>query len=182
MRSFVHLSRHNSHLRSYLNSLLQSLFHIPAFRRAVYAMPVAADQKPTDSIALAMQRLFYHLEKSSVAGTRELTKSFGWGASLSRLDRHCSSVCLDGYEAFTQHDVQEMLRVLTDNLEEKMKESGQAGLIQQLFRGELLNYIECVNVDCVSERREHFYDLPLNVKGCATLYESIDKFVEEEVS
>lgn len=37
--------------------------------------------------------------------TKNLTKSFGW----------------DNYEAFMQHDVQELNRVLVEKLEEKMK-------------------------------------------------------------
>lgn len=37
--------------------------------------------------------------------TKDLTKSFGW----------------DTMEGFMQHDVQELNRVLCDNLEEKMK-------------------------------------------------------------
>lgn len=56
-----------------------------------------------------------------------------------------------------------MLRVLTDNLEEKLKDQGKAGLIQGLFRGESINYIECINVDCESTRPDFFYDLALNV-------------------
>lgn len=39
--------------------------------------------------------------------TKDLTKSFGW----------------DTMEGFMQHDVQELNRVLCDNLEEKMKVS-----------------------------------------------------------
>lgn len=37
--------------------------------------------------------------------TKDLTKSFGWGT----------------YDAFMQHDVQELNRVLCEKLEEKMK-------------------------------------------------------------
>ena len=39
---------------------------------------------------------------------------------------------------------------------------------------------QCIKVDCVSTRTEHFYDLALNVAGCADLYASLDKFVEVE--
>lgn len=50
--------------------------------------------------------MFYRLQFSeSSVGTKELTKSFGW----------------DSYESFIQHDVQELNRVLCDNLERKMK-------------------------------------------------------------
>jgi ubiquitin C-terminal hydrolase len=91
----------------YMNSLLQALFHISAFRRAVYSMPTdAEDQNKTSSIALALQRIFYRLQVGNKGvGTKELTKAFGW----------------DARDAFTQHDVQELNRVLCDTLERKMK-------------------------------------------------------------
>lgn len=41
----------------------------------------------------------------SSVSTKDLTKSFGW----------------DTMDSFMQHDVQELNRVLCDNLEEKMK-------------------------------------------------------------
>lgn len=122
----------------YMNSLLQTLYHIPFFRKVrivsrgylvvsvllyqgfftilllclclyiqvVYHMPTNVNDMPSASIALALQSLFYKLQYSdnSVA-TKDLTKSFGW----------------DTYDAFLQHDVQELNRVLCEKLEEKMK-------------------------------------------------------------
>lgn len=126
----------------YLNSLLQSLYHLPAFRRAVYSMDVHTEEALAErkTIPLALQRLFYQLDSSPTpVKTRELTKSFGWNS----------------YEAFTQHDVQEMLRVLTEALEEKMKGEGKAGSIQNLFRGEMQNYIEVSEGAREEERRAH---------------------------
>lgn len=115
----------------YMNSLLQTLYHIPYFRKvwfmhcnvlgiivfctsgltevfsqAVYHMPTTENDMPSGSIPLALQSLFYKLQYSdnSVA-TKELTKSFGW----------------DTYDSFMQHDVQELNRVLCEKLEDKMK-------------------------------------------------------------
>jgi Ubiquitin carboxyl-terminal hydrolase len=91
----------------YLNSLLQYLFHLGTFRRAVYQMPTEKE-KVGSSIPLALQRLFYRLQfEKTAVGTKELTRSFGWTA----------------YDSFTQHDVQELNRVLMDELETKMKVS-----------------------------------------------------------
>lgn len=69
-------------------------------------MPTNVSDMPSPSIPLALQSLFYKLQYSdnSVA-TKDLTKSFGW----------------DSYDAFLQHDVQELNRVLCEKLEEKMK-------------------------------------------------------------
>lgn len=72
--------------------------------QAVYQMPTENDD-PETSVALAMQRVFYELQNSDKpVGTKKLTKSFGW----------------DSVESFHQHDVQELCRVLLDNLENKM--------------------------------------------------------------
>ena len=74
-----------------------------------------------ESVALALQRVFYHLQHSSKSvGTKQLTKSFGW----------------DAIDAFTQHDVQELDRVLCDNLEEKMKGTPVEKEVPRLFRGQ----------------------------------------------
>ncbi|XP_038697160.1 ubiquitin carboxyl-terminal hydrolase 12 isoform X1 [Tripterygium wilfordii] len=149
----------------YMNSLLQTLYHIPYFRKAVYHMPTTENDMPTGSIPLALQSLFYKLQYNDTSvATKELTKSFGW----------------DTYDSFMQHDVQELNRVLCEKLEDKMKGTVVEGTIQKLFEGHHMNYIECINVDYKSTRKESFYDLQLDVKGCRDVYASFDKYVEVE--
>ncbi|KAH0747674.1 hypothetical protein KY285_009331 [Solanum tuberosum] len=149
----------------YMNSLLQTLYHISYFRKAVYHMPTTENDNPSGSIPLALQSLFYKLQYSDTSvATKELTKSFGW----------------DSNDSFMQHDVQELNRVLCEKLEDKMKGTVVEGTIQQLFEGHHMNYIECINVDYRSTRKESFYDLQLDVKGCRDVYASFDKYVEVE--
>nr|XP_016444216.1 PREDICTED: ubiquitin carboxyl-terminal hydrolase 12-like [Nicotiana tabacum] len=149
----------------YMNSLLQTQYHIPYFRKAVYHMPTTENDMPSGSIPLALQSLFYKLQYSDTSvATKELTKSFGW----------------DTYDSFMQHDVQELNRVLCEKLEDKMKGTVVEGTIQKLFEGHHMNYIECINVDFKSTRKESFYDLQLDVKGCHDVYASFDKYVEVE--
>lgn len=129
-------------------------------------MPTTENDSPSNSIPLALQSLFYRIQYSDTsASTKELTKSFGW----------------DTYDSFLQHDVQELNRVLCEKLEDKMKVGGWKfqlgcknaykimmilshvqgtaveGTIQQLFEGHHMNYIECINVDYKSTRKESFY-------------------------
>ncbi|KAF8376841.1 hypothetical protein HHK36_031489 [Tetracentron sinense] len=155
----------NQGATSYMNSLLQTLYHIPYFRKAVYHMPTTENDMPSGSIPLALQSVFYNLQYSdnSVA-TKELTQSFGW----------------DTNDSLMHHDVQELNRVLCERLEDKMKGTIVEGTIQQLFEGHHMNYIECINVDYKSTRKESFYDLHLDVKGCQDVYASFDKYVEVE--
>ncbi|KAI3856934.1 hypothetical protein MKX03_012342 [Papaver bracteatum] len=153
----------------YMNSLLQTLYHIPYFRKAVYHMPTTEndlnDLASGSSIPLALQTLFYKLQyKKDSVGTKQLTKSFGWNT----------------HESFMQHDVQELNRVLCEKLENKMKGTAVEGTIQHLFEGHHMNYIECINVDYKSTRKESFYDIQLDVKGCQDVYASFDKYVEVE--
>ncbi|KAF2072827.1 hypothetical protein CYY_005870 [Polysphondylium violaceum] len=148
----------------YMNSLLQALYHISPFRQAVYELPTSSEE-PTKSIPLALQRLFFKLQFGDKAvATKELTKSFGW----------------DTLDIFTQHDVQELNRVLCDNLNDKMKGTKAEGTIDHLFRGKIKNFIKCEKVTYESKSDEYFYDLSLNVKGCKDIIHSFDKYTEIE--
>lgn len=150
----------------YMNSLLQSLYHLGSFRKAVYKMPTDSRDSDKISIPLALQRLFFRLQFSKRAvSTTELTKSFGWSQQ----------------DSYTQHDIQELNRVLSDNLEQKMKGTEVEGTIERLFKGEFENFIECVDIEFTSKRNEDFYDIPLDVKNCKDLYQSFDKFIEIEM-
>ena len=148
----------------YMNSLLQSLYFTTYFRKAVYQIPTDNDD-PTNSIALALQRIFYQLAKSNEpASTLELTQSFGWNS----------------LDAFMQHDVQEFNRVLQDNLEGKMKKTQAENALSRLFVGKMKSYIKCVNVEYESAREEEFWDIQLNVKGMKNLRESFADYVQVE--
>jgi len=178
----------------YMNSLLQTLYSVGAFRKSVYSMPlpessgangalngdggrarggnvgvgVGGGSSASEEMSYALQKVFYELQYSpSVVKTKKLTESFGWDTS----------------DAFTQHDVQELNRILCDHLEEKMKKQNpnERNTISQLFEGKLLNYIECVHVPYKSTREESFYDLSLNVKGCRNISESFEKYTEVEM-
>ncbi|CCA77798.1 probable ubiquitin-specific processing protease 21 [Serendipita indica DSM 11827] len=148
----------------YMNSLLQSLYCTRYFRKAVYQIPTENDIA-SESVALALQRVFYGLQTSDQpVGTNELTKSFGWKS----------------LDSFMQHDVQEFNRVLQDKLESKMKGTAAEGAINRLFVGKMKSYIRCVNVDFESSRTEEFYDIQLNVKGMRNLRESFQDYVAVE--
>ncbi|KAI3893575.1 hypothetical protein MKW92_052245 [Papaver armeniacum] len=144
-----------------MNSFLQTLYHIPYFRKAVYHIPTTENDLPSGSTPLALQNLFYKLQYSdNCVATKELTESFGW----------------DSYD----HDSQELNRVLCEKLADKMKGTVVEGTIQQLFEGHYMNYIECTNVDHKSTGKVSFCDLQLGVKGCRDVYASFNKYVEVE--
>ncbi|TMS37211.1 hypothetical protein L596_004188 [Steinernema carpocapsae] len=149
----------------YMNSILQTLFFCNKLRKAVYEMPTE-DDDCDNSVALAMQRVFYELQHSDKpVGTKKLTKSFGW----------------DSVDSFLQHDVQELCRVLLDNLESKMKNTKVAETIPMLFKGKMKSYIRCTGVNFESSREEFFYDVQLNVKGKKDINASFKDYTASEV-
>ncbi len=94
-------------------------------------MPTESDDS-TRSVPLALQRVFYELQfTDKPVGTKKLTKSFGW----------------ETLDSFMQHDVQEFLRVLLDNLESKMKRTSVEGTIPKLFEGKMI--VSFVENNCV---------------------------------
>lgn len=112
----------------YMNSLLQSLYMTPEFREGVYQIPLETSvEKQKDSICFQLQCLFakMQLSQQSSVDTKGLTQSFGWA----------------GAEAFEQHDVQELCRVLFDELESRLKGSNADQLIKDLFQGHMDSYV-----------------------------------------
>ncbi|OWB72120.1 peptidase activity protein [[Candida] boidinii] len=168
---------YNQGATCYLNSLLQSYFFTMAFRKKVLKIPtqdeVAQDIEQIreqlfqrKSVSLALQRIFYKLQTSNEPiDTLELTKSFGWDSS----------------DAFTQHDVQELNRILMDKLETKMKNTEIEGCLNDIFVGKMKSFIRCINVDYESSRIEDFWDIQLNVKSLKNVKESFENYVESEV-
>ncbi|PRP83426.1 putative ubiquitin carboxyl-terminal hydrolase [Planoprotostelium fungivorum] len=162
----------------YLNSLIQSLYMTPEFRRMIYMFERPWDRllrqlerkgsEASEDIILQMQMLFARMQtsKSEPVSTSGLTRSFGWDSS----------------DNFVQHDVQELNRILCDRLEDKMKGNikENSPTIAGLYRGMMVNMIKCTTCKRISKREEEFYDISLVVKGKKDVRESLDEFTEEE--
>ncbi len=211
---FVGLS--NQGATCYMNSLLQTLYMTPEFRSALYkldfdrdsdadgggdgafgkasAVPApaagaaaaagapaaaaaspAAPEKDTKAIPRELQRLFARLQLCDVRAvkTKELTKSFGWKDA----------------DAFTQHDVQELCRVLFDALERVLRGSGKGmdNLINDLYQGEMKDYVQCKECGHESSRTDKYLDIPLVIKpfgeqhAVRSVQEALNKFVQPEL-
>ncbi|XP_059615711.1 ubiquitin carboxyl-terminal hydrolase 47 isoform X2 [Phlebotomus argentipes] len=161
----------NQAMTCYLNSLLQALFMTPEFRNALYKWEFDGVGE-SKNIPYQLQKLFLKLqtsEKPSIE-TTDLTRSFGW----------------DSTEAWQQHDIQELCRVMFDALEQKFKNTQQADLINQLYQGKMTDYVKCLECGTEKSREDTFLDIPLSVKpfGSTVAYGSVEEalraFVQPE--
>jgi hypothetical protein len=147
----------------------------PEFRKAIFSWNYNREKDGVEEfcIPLQLQRLFglLQLSKTRAVDTVALTKSFGW----------------EGSEVFQQQDVQELTRVLFDALEETFKGTEAETVIDDLYAGELIDYIRCIDVDYQSERVDKFLDFSLAIvpfgetKAMKSLAECIEMFLRPEI-
>jgi ubiquitin C-terminal hydrolase len=131
------------------------------------------EKKERSSIPLQLQRLFARLQLCDVQAvkTKDLTKSFGW----------------EDADAFTQHDVQELCRVLFDALEKNFQGTKQANLVNDLYQGKMKDYVQCKECKHESARVDQYLDIPLVIRGFGetipvkSVEEALQKFVQPEV-
>ncbi|CAK4690853.1 hypothetical protein LEN26_015250 [Aphanomyces euteiches] len=153
----------------YMNSLLQSLYMTPEFRRRLYQSETVAKGSSDDdlNIPFQLQKLFAHLQLSKnrrAIDTKALTKSFGWNSS----------------DVFQQHDVQELCRVLFDALEESLKGTKHENLVNELYQGQLKDYVQCATCGNESSRLDNFLDLSLVIRpfGSTQMMRSVEEAIE----
>ncbi|XP_031826157.1 ubiquitin specific protease 47 isoform X2 [Nomia melanderi] len=155
----------NQAMTCYLNSLLQALYMTPEFRNALYNWEYTSgsDTDEARSIPYQLQNLFLNLQTStkSAVETTALTKSFGW----------------DSTEAWQQHDIQELCRVMFEALEQKFKNTEQADLINRFYEGKMIDYVKCLECGTEKSREDTFLDIPLPVRpfGSNVAYNSVEE-------
>ncbi|MGL4948240.1 MAG: hypothetical protein ACRC42_02525, partial [Mycoplasma sp.] len=152
----------NEGMTCYMNSMIQSLNYIGWFKQLIFNTPFDSTE---NSLSYSLQRLFYDLsfERGSIS-TEKLIRSFGWSRD----------------EILVQHDVQEFNMMWSDLMEKKFKGTKSESLFKFLFEGKISNEINCVDYTYTSKKEEKFNDIQLNVKNCKNIYDSLNKYTEEE--
>lgn len=129
----------------YINSFMQTLFHIRGFDRELFKQPPA-------NKTLEMQRLFFQLKQGHhYIDTLSFVKAFKLKESIEY-----------------QQDIQEFAKYLLDELEKEAKGTPFFKYIEDTFYGEMACLLECAK-GCRKEKTEKYNDIQLVI---SSLYSS----------
>ncbi|KAK9767556.1 hypothetical protein K7432_002571 [Basidiobolus ranarum] len=148
----------------YVNSLLQVWFHNLNIRRGIYEFQHSEVKNP---ICYQLQRAFAFLEY----GNQDTYDPVQFVESLE----------LDADE---EQDVQEFCKLFTSLLNsvfETQERENLRNLFKDQFEGEYEYGTKCSKCKNISQRRETFHELELNIKDNSSLEQCIERFLKPEM-
>ncbi|KAA3673450.1 ubiquitin carboxyl-terminal hydrolase 40 [Paragonimus westermani] len=133
----------------YLNTLLQTLLHTPEFTYRLFKLARTVKKEKLKRMIQEMLNLFHALitNDGGAISSKPLTDSFGW----------------TGDEVCVHQDIQELNRLLFEQIEIALKGTNETNLISDLFRGIQCTRIRCLKCGRTSERNDEFHDINLSV-------------------
>ncbi|KAF8563252.1 hypothetical protein P879_09368 [Paragonimus westermani] len=146
----------------YLNTLLQTLLHTPEFTSVanshsasvwppdrLFNLARTVRKEKLKRMIQEMLNLFHALitNNGGAISSKPLTDSFGW----------------TGDEVCVHQDIQELNRLLFEQIEIALKGTNETNLINDLFRGIQCTRIRCLRCGRTSERNDEFHDINLSV-------------------
>ncbi|XP_071490931.1 ubiquitin carboxyl-terminal hydrolase 24-like [Diadema antillarum] len=167
-RTTKYVGLKNGGATCYMNSVIQQLYMTPGIREGILAshMPEKADAE--DNVFFQMQNVFGHLLESKLQyyEPERFWRVFKfWGEPVNVREQQ------DAFDFFT---------ILTDQLDEHLKTTGQKEVLKPKFQGLYLNQMICQDCPHRKEREEEFFALNLTVKS-NNLNDSLEQFVRGEM-
>ena len=149
----------------YMNSLMTQLFMNTGFR--AFVLCLQPEQKEKYNMVASMQELFGKMQ----AGYFKFTDTLNFARAVQPYDSEHIDVTI-------QMDVDEFYNLLFDRLENELPDTASKEQLRTFWGGQLVTQIKSSDCDHVSERLEPFLAIQCEVKGKATLAESLQAYVE----
>ena len=158
----------------YLNSMVQSLYHIPLFRYLIFQMD-PDDIKPSETNIESSQNAdaIIHKKKKTLQNLKLLFARMqlkrGTSISTKNLTQAMGITDMDVLE---QRDIQEFGHILIDSV----------GKANNIFKGKYRSYKRLININEKITNDEEYMDISLVVDEdeCTDVHKSFEKYVEEE--
>ncbi|OAA44825.1 Peptidase C19, ubiquitin carboxyl-terminal hydrolase 2 [Metarhizium rileyi] len=153
----------------YLNSLLTQLFMNTQFRRFIMSV-VIQDPQATQQLLFYTQKLFGYMQESY----QRFVDPFDVVASIKTYDDTLIDI-------HSQMDVDEFYNLLFDRWEGQLLNKGDKKQLRSFYGGRLVQQVKSKECEHISERLEPFSAIQCDIKGKATLEESLQAYVDGEV-
>ncbi|KAI1835108.1 hypothetical protein DTO006G1_6636 [Penicillium roqueforti] len=152
----------------YLNSLMTQLFMNIEFRDFILNLPIA--DRISQKLLYETQRLFTWMQET-------------WSKSIEPSDFVKSILTYDNEEidVTVQMDVDEFYNLLFDRWEAQVLDADKKKKFRSFYGGQLVQQIKSMECDHISERLEPFSAIQCEIKGKATLEDSLRAYVAGEV-
>lgn len=155
-----------------MNSIIQQLFMIPAFRKAIIEVEDRnLDNQPSEENVL-------HQVKCIFGGLMEVEKQYYNPKKFCKAFKDIDGSCID---PMVQKDVDEFFNMFMDRIECLIKGTKEEKIMNNLFQGVFANELICKDCPHYSEREEPFLAISLQVKNKNTVQESLKFYIEGEM-
>ena len=152
----------------YINTILQVLYNIKEIKYFILTMKI---QKENNNVLYALYNIFYNLNTSNNG------KSF---ISPSYFIENYDNQIINIYD---QQDAYEFLLDLIDKLEKWLIRYKFNNIFRYLFFSKCNNIYECkTNINHNFIKEEIYYTINLEIRDKKNIYESLDKYVEREIT
>ncbi|KAK2961895.1 putative serine/threonine protein kinase [Blattamonas nauphoetae] len=149
----------NPGLQCYLNTVIQSLFHVPLFRHILLELPKLATPQfnfnrppsPSDTLAMGMHRLFQLMFDS---------------LTPVKTDLLTQTIQFPGFDVKSMNDNQDFRNRLLVGLSKELKNTSTRGFLSSLFCGRLVRVVKTEKNGKVSTQvhPEHFWSLRMPIE------------------
>ncbi|KAF3392464.1 Ubiquitin carboxyl-terminal hydrolase 34 [Penicillium rolfsii] len=153
----------------YLNSLMTQLFMNPEFRKFLLGLNIM-DPNESQKLLDETQKLFAWMQDTWMKSV----DPEGFVESIRTYDNEAIDVTI-------QMDVDEFYNLLFDRWEAQIMDPEEKKKFRSFYGGQLVQQIKSKECSHISEREEPFSAIQCDIKGKASLDESLQAYVEGEI-
>lgn len=156
----------------YINALLQQFYMMPDFRASILSLPKEELSRfSPDAMVVKLQELFANLR--ILQQSSYIPQNFFKGLTWNKRP----------IDVTEQHDADEFFNIITDKLEEELKEIGKGKLIRDMMGVTVANEIKSLEsgYEYKSDPEDFSLKLSLDIKGKTRIEDALEAFIKESV-
>ena len=178
-KQYGHVGLKNLGCICYMNSIMQQIYMVPTFRRAIMFSDDGKTPNPSSNYR-------YSCEDDNLL--HQLQEMYTYLTFSEKMDYNPRGFCYS-YKDFdgnpiniaAQQDSQEFLNNFCDKIENCLKNTKFKNIVSDVFTGNTCSSVLCEKCKHISNKFEDFYNLTLEMKNINTLNDSLHKLSVPEI-